>query len=416
MLKKAQNQQASINDRAVVNKAIINVAIAVIHHQQQYLLGFRNSSQHQGDRYEFVGGKIDAHETAAAALIREVAEETGIDIHANYLAKLGRLYHDYGDKQVCLHVYKIELTTEQYQQHQHCDFGLEGQALTWVNKIQLLAGDYPLPAANHTILSWLQLPTQIVITYPLTQFSECTDITDAWLTYHQQHIPKGASVYLRSKASELKEQGINTTKTTKATDAQLADQLMRLRPDIYSVLPYDYADQNSNAAQLLMKSHSLEKTQSEQSIENTKLSQDPEVSHQVVAFHLTHHQLMDWFKDCKGDYSYSKDKPKSSQYAFSSRPLIVSCHNAESIHAANQLATARLKSQQPPVIAIFLSPVLATQSHPDSEPLGWQEWSSLAQLADMPVIGLGGLSPIMFEQAEQYGASSIAGIRQFLQS
>ena len=32
----------------------------------------------------------------------------------------------------------------------------------------------------------------------------------------------------------------------------------------------------------------------------------------------------------------------------------------------------------------------------------------------MPVIGLGGLSPKMSTQAEQYGGIAIAGIRQFL--
>lgn len=200
MLNKTEEQQANTDDRSVVdsaiidkvvsNKAVVNVAVAVIHHQQQYLLGFRSSSQHQGNRYEFVGGKIDGHETASEALIREVSEETGIDIQDNHLVKLGRLHHDYGDKQVCLHVYKVALTAEQYQQHQHCDYGLEGQALTWVAKIQLLAGYYSLPTANQTILAWLQLPAQITITYPLAQFSESTDISNAWLAYHQQHISK----------------------------------------------------------------------------------------------------------------------------------------------------------------------------------------------------------------------------------
>ena len=95
-------------------------------------------------------------------------------------------------------------------------------------------------------------------------------------------------------------------------------------------------------------------------------------------------------------------------------PLIISCHDAQSIAAANKLAHRRLEQQLPPVIGIFLSPVLATQTHPDTEPLGWQAWSILAELADMPVIGLGGLSPVMRAQAEQYGGIAVAGIRQFL--
>ncbi|WP_367103531.1 NUDIX domain-containing protein [uncultured Psychrobacter sp.] len=133
----------------------INVAIAVIHYHQHYLLGFRNSMQHQGDRYEFVGGKIEADESAKEALIREVVEETGIDISKNTFNKLGCLTHNYKDKQVTLQVYKIEMTAKQYEQHEHCDYGLEGQALFWVDKSALLAGHYQLPAANKTILEWL---------------------------------------------------------------------------------------------------------------------------------------------------------------------------------------------------------------------------------------------------------------------
>lgn len=143
-------------DELSVNNIHINIAIAVIHYQQQYLLGFRNSTQHQGNCYEFIGGKIERHETALQGLIREVAEETGIDIKDNTAAKLGRIRHDYGDKIVCLQVYKVELERFQYEHHEHCDYGLEGQPLHWVNINKLLSGEYPLPAANQTILTWLQ--------------------------------------------------------------------------------------------------------------------------------------------------------------------------------------------------------------------------------------------------------------------
>lgn len=414
MLNKVANQPRPIIDSVIINSAIINVAVAVIHYQEQYLLGFRSSAQHQGNRYEFVGGKIESHETAAAALIREVSEETGIDIQDKQLVKLGRLHHDYGDKQVSLQVYKVTLTAEQYKQHQHCDYGLEGQALTWVAKNQLLAGYYPLPAANRTILAWLQLPSQITITYPLTQFSECTGISKAWLTYHQQHISKDAWVYVRTKSSDLADK---VEKAKKVTDAELAAQLRHLRPDIYSVLAYDNADQ------LLTRFDAPEKMASEQNMEEVKPPQSTDISNHIAAFHLTHHELMRWFNGSKDSYSAepcAKNQSKCKQSAFLNRPLstfplIVSCHDADSIHAANQLAAIRVQNQLAPVIGIFLSPVLATQSHPDSAALGWQAWSALARLADMPVIGLGGLSPMMVEQAAQYGAISIAGIRQFLQ-
>lgn len=62
-----------------------------------------------------------------------------------------------------------------------------------------------------------------------------------------------------------------------------------------------------------------------------------------------------------------------------------------------------------------MSPVLVTHTHPDTVPLGWESWSALAQLADMPIIGLGGLSPVMIHQVLEHGGISVAGIRQFFE-
>ena len=373
---------------AQLSLTTVNVAVAVIHYQEQYLLGFRNQSQHQGNRYEFVGGKIDANETAKEALIREVSEEVGIDISANLAIKMGRLHHDYGDKKVCLQVYKVTLTAVQFATHQHCLQGLEGQALSWVSKRQLLAGEYVLPAANQTILSWLQLPAQLVITYPLAHFddpltaTEITEATEAWLTYHQHHLPQSAWVYMRIKA-QATEPLINTiNEQRQSVEGRLSEQLLTLRPDIQSIIAH------SNMTE--------------------RLGTQP----QIKASHLTHMELMQWFTYSINERNGYNQEPHLSLCV--DQPLIISCHDIASIHAANQLAATRLNKQQAPVIGIFLSPVLTTQSHPDDEPLGWEAWSALAQLADMPVIALGGLSPSTYEQATFYGATSIAGIRQFM--
>lgn len=341
---------------------VVNVAVAVIHYKDKYLLGFRDASQHQGNRYEFVGGKIDSDETAKQALVREVVEETGIDIYDNTIVKLGRLHHDYGDKKVSLQVFNIELTDEQYDMYRHHTYGLEGQALIWANKSELLAGDYNLPAANKTILEWLRLPLKIAITYPLSHFNAQPDPAAAWLQYHQNQIQPDAWVYIRVKDM---------------SSDDIAEQLMYSRLDIKTIIPI-------NNDSLYLTSN-----------------------HKITAQHLTHTALMQWFDEVK-------DASVSAESLPSSHPLIVSCHDADSIYAANKLASARLERQQPPVLAIFLSPVLATQTHPDTKPLGWERWSELATLADVPVIGLGGLSSTSYAQAKRHGATSIAGIRQFL--
>lgn len=368
---------------------IVNVAIAVIYYQDKYLLGFRHQAQHQGNKYEFIGGKIESHETAAKALIREVGEEVGIDISTNVMVKLGRLHHDYGDKHVCLQVYKVALTDGQFAEHQHKSHGLEGQALVWADKDELLAGTYPLPAANKTILTWLQLPTQIVITYPLAHFTAQPNAIAAWLTYHQHHLPQDAWVYLRIKANETtvatkrSQMSDNGVIENQCIENQLIDQLLALRPDIQSIISH----QNSR--------YSLDPNLLTTDLLSTELL----TSHsQFKAYHLSQTELMH----------------NELQEHTIDRPLIISCHDTGSIQTANRLAASRLAKQQAPVIGIFLSPVLVTQTHPNELPLGWETWSALAQLADMPVIALGGLSPSMHQEATHYGAASVAGIRQFM--
>ncbi|MGE6440957.1 NUDIX domain-containing protein [Psychrobacter sp. NPDC078409] len=361
------------NSKAKTNKpSIINVAVAVIHYKDQYLLGFRDATQHQGNRYEFVGGKIETNESAAQALIREVAEETGILLDNNTIVKLGRLHHDYGDKQVSLQVYKIELTAEQYEHHKHREQGLEGQALTWVTKLQLLAGAYHLPAANKTILEWLKLPSKIAITYPLAHFGTHTDAAAAWLQYHQEKLASESWVYIRLKDANSK---------------HLAEQLMTARPDILAILPNDN-EQPLNVEELLT-------------------ANETETGQRIVAKHLTHSTLMQCFDKDGNPTALTQSLSKD-------RPLIVSCHDIASITVANKLASMRIQNALPPVIGTFVSPVLATQTHPNDVPLGWEAWSALADLADMPVIGLGGLEPAMLNQALQYGGISVAGIRQFI--
>lgn len=405
-------------------KDVVNVAVAVIYYQDQYLLGYRKRAQHQGDRYEFVGGKIEAKETPVAALLREVKEETGFDISHNIALKLGRLHHDYGDKQVALHIYKIELSAEQYQHYRQQEYGLEEQMLTWVNKDQLLNNHYPLPAANQTILAWLKLPEHISITYPLAHFMPPEDVAQdlgndsaqKWLEYHQQQLSHQGWSYLRLKLAQEED---NTYK-----EAKIITQLLAARSDISAIIPYRLR----SAIDL----DNLENNDISANTNKPSLNQD---YLQISAYHITQSELMMWFNQYQKQHN-SQDSHTKNNTDFSSdgvtdkirydfvldllnstdqgtTGLIISCHDAESIAAANQLANLRLALSLAPVIAIFLSPVLATQTHPEQTPLGWQQWSLMATFADVPVIALGGLSPALSDLAATYGAHTVAGIRSF---
>lgn len=375
-------------NKRVSENTVTQVAVAVIHYQSEYLLGFRESTQHQGNRYEFVGGKIESYESPSSALIREVKEEVDIDIEHNVIIKLGRLYHDYGDKQVALHVYQVALTAEQYANNKKRDLGSEGQAITWVTKEKLLAGLYPLPAANKPILMWLQLPQNIVITYPLAQFKGGENVSkeassyieNLWLEYHTSRIPKGAWTYLRIKSDE------SLPKANGIKPSTVLQQLMQSRLDMKTIVPYTLYD----------------------AVE----------SENVVALHVTHNQLMDYFASISINAAAKFDSNGNSLLDIFSRlnmPLILSCHNEDSINAANVLADLLIKNQLTPVMGIFLSPVLSTKSHADAMPLGWERWSELANIANMPVIALGGLSPRHLEQTMAFGGTSVSGIRNFLE-
>ncbi|MDD1617410.1 MAG: thiamine phosphate synthase, partial [Methylococcaceae bacterium] len=61
-----------------------------------------------------------------------------------------------------------------------------------------------------------------------------------------------------------------------------------------------------------------------------------------------------------------------------------------------------------------LAPVLATQTHPDTAPLGWSQFTELVNQYNLPVYALGGqnLSDLMI--AQQAGGQGIAAIRAFL--
>lgn len=62
---------------------------------------------------------------------------------------------------------------------------------------------------------------------------------------------------------------------------------------------------------------------------------------------------------------------------------LATVHNAAEIAAANRIGAD----------AALLSPVFPTRSHPGSEVLGTARFRELAQLAEMPVIALGGMTP-----------------------
>jgi 8-oxo-dGTP diphosphatase len=93
--------------------------------------------------WEFPGGKIDAAETSAAALRRELREELGIEVTT--AEPFMRLSHEYADRTVDLEFFLVNDWDGDPD-------GLEGQGLRWVNvsqlnEAELLPADGPLVQA-----------------------------------------------------------------------------------------------------------------------------------------------------------------------------------------------------------------------------------------------------------------------------
>ncbi len=101
----------------------------------------------------------------------------------------------------------------------------------------------------------------------------------------------------------------------------------------------------------------------------------------------------------------------SSQRAaqFTQRPVPSSVMLSVSVHNLTQLQQAQAMGAD----CVLLSPVLSTQTHPDTPALGWQQASEWARQATIPVYALGGVSLNHLAQAKASGFQGIAAIRAF---
>ena len=78
-----------------------------------------------------------------------------------------------------------------------------------------------------------------------------------------------------------------------------------------------------------------------------------------------------------------------------------SCHDAQELRLAERLG----------LDYGLLSPVEATATHPDVEPLGWERFAELVDSAHLPIYALGGLTPAHLDRCIHAGAQGVAAIR-----
>ena len=121
----------------------INVVAGIIFNEDKsmVLLSLRKPDQHQGNCWEFPGGKVEPLEALEKALSRELNEELGI--HVSECAAFCQIEHEYTDKAVKLHFWQVT-------QFSGVPVGRESQQLKWValNDLAMLT----FPDANKPVV------------------------------------------------------------------------------------------------------------------------------------------------------------------------------------------------------------------------------------------------------------------------
>jgi 8-oxo-dGTP diphosphatase len=311
-------------------KSEVHVAVAVIVRDGRVLIARRPDHLHQGGLLEFPGGKVEAGETVQQALIREIAEETGLGVEEAALEPVIGIHHDYGDKRVFLDVW-------QANESQGIAEGREGQPVSWVRPESM--NDEDFPAGNRAIVRALKLPRQLAIT---GYIDDSDDGIRNCARQLAQALEQGAVPLVVLRAPWL---GVDTyrqlVKATRPVCARFSAGLIAHGP------PAAFEEG-------------------------------------LAGLHLP------WREAAR---LRSRPVPESVW-------LGVSCHSAEQVaHAAG------LKADY-----ATLGPVKPTDSHPESNGIGWPAFRNMVAGAPMPVYGLGGLSDKDIVKCRQEGGQGIAGI------
>jgi 8-oxo-dGTP diphosphatase len=126
---------------------VLVAAVVLVDPDGRVLLAQRPAGKAMAGLWEFPGGKVDPGETPEAALIRELAEELGIDVAASCLAPFTFASHSYPDFHLLMPLYVCRKWTG-------IPTPREGQHLRWVRPAHL--ADYPMPPADKPLLAMLR--------------------------------------------------------------------------------------------------------------------------------------------------------------------------------------------------------------------------------------------------------------------
>ena len=128
-------------------KLVLVSAVALIDIDGRVLIARRQEGKAMAGLWEFPGGKVEAGETPEAALIRELAEELGIDTWESCLAPLSFASHAYADFHLLMPFYAC-------RRWQGMPVAREHEALKWAAVRDL--SKYPMPPADRPLIAVLR--------------------------------------------------------------------------------------------------------------------------------------------------------------------------------------------------------------------------------------------------------------------
>lgn len=132
------------------NRPTLHVACALIERDGLLLSVQRSATMSLPLKWEFPGGKIEAGESAADCLRREVREELGLEVEIR--DSLPAAAHDYPTFSVVLYPWRCRIAAGDLTLHEHA-------AARWLSRTELFSVDWA--AADRPVLeAWRALTTR----------------------------------------------------------------------------------------------------------------------------------------------------------------------------------------------------------------------------------------------------------------
>ena len=128
-------------------KTLIVAACALVDIDGRVLIGRRPEGKQLAGLWEFPGGKVEAGETPEACLIRELAEELGIEVTHACLAPFVFASHAYPTFHLLMPLFLCRRWDGFVTAREHAE-------LAWAKPDRL--ADYPMPPADAPLVAWLR--------------------------------------------------------------------------------------------------------------------------------------------------------------------------------------------------------------------------------------------------------------------